>query len=509
MYNPRKRNRPFDAQNDEEIAQNEDMEFKKDIANVHLKETTIPRWNPTENIASDYEDFYKPVGSIELRIDRFTEFARGEMQQKQLLNNLWRWSASTYIRGIPWKLCAILTQIEHSVEPSQHKRFLGLFLYCNKDSTNPTWNCRAKYTFCVVAQKEDVDRYEFSNQHNFCGNENEYGWNRFISINTLLDPENGFIKDDTVILRADVKAKTPRGIQRIQDPRVKTFLSAFGLVPFLVDRPVDKSLLFSSTQLQSNFVLIVQGREVHVQTTFLSMHSQYFKQQFDKDGKVNKAILQNIDYAEFTELLAGNIETVSKLAHIFKMTDLLKQCEVFLMVNSCNFGKVKLLLMAHWYHLEHLQAKCIDEYKSGGNLKQMRKEQEFDVLDCQMKAILLDKFVEDNTSAAASAANCNKASEQRTVPSSGGSNILDRLVSSTSAPSDAVLIVENQRIPIHKMYLSVHSEYFKAMFMFMGEFQKNQVGIVLEEVDYADILELLAVIYPTDSSVTGVFHGYY
>ncbi|KAI1691620.1 BTB/POZ domain-containing protein [Ditylenchus destructor] len=51
------------------------------------------------------------------------------------------------------------------------------------------------------------------------------------------------------------------------------------------------------------------------------------------------------------------------------------------------------------------------------------------------------------------------------------------------------------------MYLSVYSEYFKTMFM--GEFQeKNQEEIVLEEVDYADILELLAVIYPTDSPVT-------
>ncbi|KAI1691621.1 BTB/POZ domain-containing protein [Ditylenchus destructor] len=378
MYNPRKRNLPFGTQNNEEIgsAQNEDTKIKKAVANVHLKETTIPRWNPTENIASDYEDFYKLEGSIELRIDRFTEFAHSELQQKKLHKDLWRWSASTYIRGVPWKLCANLTEMELSVKPFQHKRFLGLFLYCNKDSTSTTWNCRANYTFCVVSQKEDVDRYEFSNQHNFCGNENEYGRNRFISINTLLDPENGFIKDDSVILRADVNAEMPRGIQRIQDPRVKTYLDAFG--------PVDKTQLFSSsTQLQSNFVLIVQGREVHVQTTYLSMHSQYFKQQFDKEENVNKAILQNIDYAEFTELLsviypvlypitAANIETVSKLAHVFKMTDLLRKCEVFL-VNSNNFGKVKLLLIAHWYNLEHLQAKCIDEYKSGGNLKQREK----------------------------------------------------------------------------------------------------------------------------------------
>ncbi|KAI1715771.1 BTB/POZ domain-containing protein [Ditylenchus destructor] len=504
MINLRKRTRR-DSHNDEQIAseQNEVIEIEKAIADVHCKETVIPQWNPTGNNLRDYEDFYKPEGSVELHIDRFTEFARSELQQKNLHEDLWQWSASTYIRGVQWKLCATLTEKERTVK--LHKRFLGLYLYCNIDSTSPSWNCRAKYTFCVVAQREDVDCYEFSNQYNFCSRANEYGWNRFISIDTLLDPENGFIKNNTVILRADVKAETPREIQRIQDARVKIYLDAFG--------PVDKTQFSSSSkQPQSNFVLIVQGREVHVQTTYLSMHSQYLKKKFAKNKSVNKAILQNVEHDEFIELLgviypdrhpitAGNIESISKLAHVLKMTQLLKQCEVFLMANSSSFGKVKLLLMAHWYNLEHLQAKCIGEYNTADDLKQMRKEQEFDVLDWQMKADLLDKFTEVKRSAAAPSTNHNKVSVQKAVSSTRASNILNSLVTSTSAPSDAVLIVENKRIQIHKMYLSVYSEYFKALFM--SEFQeKNQEEIVLKEVGYADMLELLAVIYPTDSSIT-------
>ncbi|KAI1695551.1 hypothetical protein DdX_19523 [Ditylenchus destructor] len=51
----RKRSRPWQAQNGEQIAsaQNEDEENEKAVANVHCKETTIPRWNPTENILQD------------------------------------------------------------------------------------------------------------------------------------------------------------------------------------------------------------------------------------------------------------------------------------------------------------------------------------------------------------------------------------------------------------------------------------------------------------------------
>ncbi|KAI1690861.1 MATH domain-containing protein [Ditylenchus destructor] len=300
MYNLHKRNRPSDAENIDQIAsaQNEDMEIKKAVAKVHCKETTIPRWNPTENIATDYEDFYKPHGSVELRIDRFTEFARSELHHKK--QHKTQWSASTYIRGMPWKLCADIREKKDSNKPngqsSDNERFLGLFLYCNKDSASTTWNCQAKYTFCVVAQKEGVDDFMTCKVRNFCCDRNYTERSHFISINTLLDPEKGFLKDDAIILRADVKAEKPYGTQEVQHPFVKTYNAAFG--------PVDKTQLFSSsTQLQSNFILVVQGKEVRIQTYYLSMHSQYFNAQFAKHKSVRKAVLQNIDHDEFIELL--------------------------------------------------------------------------------------------------------------------------------------------------------------------------------------------------------------
>ncbi|KAI1702062.1 BTB/POZ domain-containing protein [Ditylenchus destructor] len=540
MYNLRKSNRPLNAQNIVQIASTpiEDVEIEKAVTNVHCKEATIPGWDPTENIVRDYEDFYKPKGVIELRIDRFTEFARSKLQQKKMYKYQQRLSASTFIRGLPWEISASIRDIDN-------ERFLGLFLYCNQDSTSTTWNCRAMFTLYAVAQKKDCNDHSLSydEKHSFYCNNNGFGFKDFISINTLLDPEKGFINYDAVILRAYVEADIPSGTLRCQDARMKVYHDAFG--------PVDKTQSFSSsTQLQSNFVLVVQGKEVHVQTNFLSIHSPYFHEQFAKNESAKKAILENIDHDEFIELLgviypsrypitAENVETISKLAHIFKMTGLLRECEVILMVNYSISDRLKLFLIAYWYNLEHLQAKCINECKTvisdTGILKHLSKEPEFALLDCRMKALLLDKLVEVNTSAAppdtnrseasvqkavlssrpleilkalACACTCvpndtnrSEASVQKAVLSSRPLEILNALASSNSVPSDAVLIVENKRIPIHKQYLSMHSEHFKAMFM--GEFQeKNQEEIVLDEVGYADMLELLAVVYPATSAIT-------
>ncbi|KAI1693167.1 BTB/POZ domain-containing protein [Ditylenchus destructor] len=79
--------------------------------------------------------------------------------------------------------------------------------------------------------------------------------------------------------------------------------------------------------------------------------------------------------------------------------------------------------------------------------------------------------------------------------------ILQELASSACCDPNGVLIVENNRIPVHKEYLAIYSEYFAKLFN--GEFaERNMDEIVLEEVGYNEILELLQVIYPTEQSVT-------
>ncbi|KAI1690612.1 BTB/POZ domain-containing protein [Ditylenchus destructor] len=77
----------------------------------------------------------------------------------------------------------------------------------------------------------------------------------------------------------------------------------------------------------------------------------------------------------------------------------------------------------------------------------------------------------------------------------------NEFVSSISDPPDGVLIVGDNRIPIHKTYLSFYSDFFKTLFR--GKFKEGREDeIVLEEVGYEEMLELLSVIYPSNAPIT-------
>ncbi|KAI1690647.1 BTB/POZ domain-containing protein [Ditylenchus destructor] len=264
-------------------------------------------------------------------------------------------------------------------------------------------------------------------------------------------------------------------------------------------------LFSSSTKYPWDFVLIIQGNEVHVQKSILSLHSEYFKDQFGKHKREKRAILEDVDYDEFIELLSiiyrtgcsiteENVETISKLALKFKMAGLLRECEAFLMEHTTNVGRAKALSMAESYGLVYLQGKVIDEIKNIADIKNMKPE--LDTLSNRTKRMLLDRICSSGP-----AFKPVSGPQNIGITTSRATEILEELASSACTATDGFLIVENNRIPIHKAYLAMCSEYFRAMFQ--GEFtERNQDEVVLEEFRYGEILELLAVIYHTDSTIT-------
>ncbi|KAI1690968.1 BTB/POZ domain-containing protein [Ditylenchus destructor] len=133
-----------------------------------------------------------------------------------------------------------------------------------------------------------------------------------------------------------------------------------------------------------------------------------------------------------------------------------------------------------------------NEARAISDLKQLKKEIEYAASDCRTKAILLDEIVESspNPPCVASSTIKEETSDQEVISNARALEILDKLESSSLAQSDGVLIVESNRITIHKMYLAMFSKYFNILFL--GEFKEsNQDEIVLEAVGYTDILELL------------------
>ncbi|KAI1702194.1 BTB/POZ domain-containing protein [Ditylenchus destructor] len=269
---------------------------------------------------------------------------------------------------------------------------------------------------------------------------------------------------------------------------------------------VDKAQIFSEpSPFPSDCVIVFENnKEVLVNKALLSLHSEFWNEVFAKYK--DKIPLFNVDYDEFLDLLCviyptrhpittKNVETLSKLAHEFKMAELLKCCDIFLMANSAKFGRSKLLLLAQEYSLERLQAQCISKYNSLHDIITIKTEPEYASLHNRTKRMLLDKILGINSSEL-SETPMTKISDNETR----AAEILDKLHTLSSCPSDIVLVVGNAQIPAHKQLLSYFSEFFNNMFQ--SEFKESRESeITLEEVRYEEMVELLSIIYPSDYTI--------
>ncbi|KAK6643307.1 Ubiquitin carboxyl-terminal hydrolase 7 [Polyplax serrata] len=113
-------------------------------------------------------------------------------------------SKPCYVRNLPWKIMVMHRSTQNPDKCTQ--RSLGFFLQCNGESESSTWSCYASAELRLLSQKED----EIS--HLFYCKENDWGFSHFIAWQDVLEPEKGYIKDDTIILEVHVNADAPHGV---------------------------------------------------------------------------------------------------------------------------------------------------------------------------------------------------------------------------------------------------------------------------------------------------------
>lgn len=97
----------------------------------------------------------------------------------------------------------------HERQPS---RSLGFFLQCNGDSESSTWSCNATAELRLIPQNGD-EPLTRKIQHVFYSKENDWGFSHFAAWNDILDPEKGYVKDDSIILEVWVAADAPHGVR--------------------------------------------------------------------------------------------------------------------------------------------------------------------------------------------------------------------------------------------------------------------------------------------------------
>ncbi|BET01842.1 ubiquitin carboxyl-terminal hydrolase [Nesidiocoris tenuis] len=114
------------------------------------------------------------------------------------------------VRNLPWKI-----MVMPRTTPSQDRqptKCLGFFLQCNGESESTSWSCHANAELRLLSQKEGGEPFCRKIQHLFYSKENDWGFSHFMSWSEVLDPEKGYIKDDTIVLEVQVSADAPHGV---------------------------------------------------------------------------------------------------------------------------------------------------------------------------------------------------------------------------------------------------------------------------------------------------------
>lgn len=97
--------------------------------------------------------------------------------------------------------------------------------------TYSTWSCNATAELRILPQKEGSESLPRRIQHIFYSKENDWGFSHFATWNVsfsasyiafysncvlfqdILDPEKGWVKDDSIILEVWVSADAPHGVR--------------------------------------------------------------------------------------------------------------------------------------------------------------------------------------------------------------------------------------------------------------------------------------------------------
>lgn len=133
---------------------------------------------------------------------RYTVENLSKMKETQL-------SPPCYVRNLPWKIM-IMPRSSQTQDRAPQKS-LGFFLQCNGESES-SWSCYAVADLRLLSCKEGQEPFSRKIQHLFYSKENDWGFSHFMTWQDVLDPDKGFIKDDSITLEVHVMADAPHGV---------------------------------------------------------------------------------------------------------------------------------------------------------------------------------------------------------------------------------------------------------------------------------------------------------
>ena len=121
----------------------------------------------------------------------FKNFLKFEAANFTQLNENMVYSEPIYVQNLPWKI-GVHTYVVDSL------KYVACYIKCDGQSKSTTWSCRAKVELSMMnheaAERICIRRYDGLFNSETPG----LYWKRFMKWNKAIDPEAGFLKNNTV-----------------------------------------------------------------------------------------------------------------------------------------------------------------------------------------------------------------------------------------------------------------------------------------------------------------------
>ncbi|EFP13057.1 hypothetical protein CRE_06883 [Caenorhabditis remanei] len=178
----------------------------------------------------------------------------------------------------------------------------------------------------------------------------------------------------------------------------------YSLIPHYENPSFDNMFLPSD---QNDTILIVEGKQLHVNKTFLSYHSEYFRALFSsnfKEGQMNKIPIEDVSFKDFALLLSTFhpdpvfvtdtiVEKLLELARRFLVPSVIKVTEHYL-INWSNIDNEKMLWLADEYGMSKLLEKCVRKITTVEDAKKLKNSEEYKKLSAETKAKVFDRLLD-------------------------------------------------------------------------------------------------------------------
>ncbi|EFP13032.1 hypothetical protein CRE_06887 [Caenorhabditis remanei] len=189
-----------------------------------------------------------------------------------------------------------------------------------------------------------------------------------------------------------------------------TFYYEYSLTPHyapIIEKPSYEKMFAPSDQ--NDTILIVDGKKLHVNKTFLSYHSEFFRALFSsnfKEGQMDEIPIGDVSFKDFALLLSTfypkpvfpsdeSVEMILKLARRFLVSFAVISAEHHLM-NNLKINIEKMLCLADEYGMSTLLEKCIRELNTMEKAKKLKQSETYDQLSAETKLKVYERLVDSS-----------------------------------------------------------------------------------------------------------------